>query len=235
MSQRSVRAKHKRSVKQRVFARTAVATALAAPAVLGVLPATAQAASAGVWDRIAQCESGGNWSINTGNGYYGGLQFAQATWVGYGGRAFAARADQATKAEQIIVAERVAVGQGMGAWPVCSVRAGARGYQPSATPKRATQHTTTKSKSSSKSSTTTKSSTTHKATTRKPTTRKPTTHKATSRPVAGRVYVVRRGDTLSGIAQSLRLQSWTKLWQANRTLVADPNLIYPGQRLVVPS
>jgi hypothetical protein len=65
------------------------------------------------------CESGGNWSINTGNGYYGGLQFSQQTWAGFGGTAYAARADLATKAEQIAVAERVLAVQGAGAWPTC--------------------------------------------------------------------------------------------------------------------
>ncbi|MGB5952870.1 MAG: transglycosylase family protein, partial [Ornithinimicrobium sp.] len=77
-----------------------------------------------VWDRVAACESSGNWSINTGNGYYGGLQFYQPTWVGYGGREFASYAHLASKSEQIAVARRVLYTQGPGAWPVCSVRAG---------------------------------------------------------------------------------------------------------------
>ncbi|MFH8805210.1 transglycosylase family protein [Streptomyces sp. NPDC017936] len=88
----------------------------------------AQAASLETWDKVAKCESGGNWSINTGNGYYGGLQFSASTWAAYGGRSFASRADLATKAQQITVAERVLAGQGPGAWPVCGARAGlARG------------------------------------------------------------------------------------------------------------
>lgn len=85
---------------------------------------SAHAASVSTWDKVAACESSGNWSINTGNGYYGGLQFAQSTWVAYGGQRYAARADLATKAQQIAVAEKVLAGQGPGAWPVCSVRAG---------------------------------------------------------------------------------------------------------------
>jgi cell wall-associated NlpC family hydrolase/transposase-like protein len=79
------------------------------------------------WDVVAQCESSGNWAINTGNGYYGGLQFAQSTWVEFGGLQYAPRADQATKAQQIAVAEKVLVGQGPGAWPVCSRKPGALG------------------------------------------------------------------------------------------------------------
>ena len=65
-----------------------------------------------MWDRVAKCESGGNWKINTGNGYYGGLQFAAGTWKGYGGGTYASRAHQATKAEQIAIARRVLAGQG---------------------------------------------------------------------------------------------------------------------------
>jgi hypothetical protein len=75
--------------------------------------------SAHDWDAVAMCESGGNWSINTGNGYYGGLQFSQQTWAGFGGTAYASRADLATKAQQIAVAERVLASQGAGAWPTC--------------------------------------------------------------------------------------------------------------------
>ena len=71
------------------------------------------------WDAVARCESGGNWSIDTGNGYYGGLQFGQSTWDAFGGGAYAPRADLATTSEQIAVAEKVLAGQGPGAWPVC--------------------------------------------------------------------------------------------------------------------
>jgi cell wall-associated NlpC family hydrolase len=76
------------------------------------------------WDKVAACESGGRWHINTGNGYYGGLQFTASTWRAYGGGSYASRADRATKAQQIRVAERVLKGQGPGAWPVCSLKAG---------------------------------------------------------------------------------------------------------------
>ena len=69
-----------------------------------------------VWDRVAQCESGGNWSINTGNGYYGGLQFSQSTWEANGGVGVASNA---SREEQIRVAENVLASQGVGAWPVC--------------------------------------------------------------------------------------------------------------------
>jgi len=71
------------------------------------------------WDRVASCESGGNWAINTGNGYHGGLQFSQGTWAANGGGEFASSANQATRDQQIAVAERVLARQGRGAWPVC--------------------------------------------------------------------------------------------------------------------
>lgn len=97
--------------------------------------APAQAASLSTWDKVAACESSGNWKINTGNGYYGGLQFSASTWAAYGGRQFASRADLASKAAQITVAERVLTGQGPGAWPVCGARAGlTRGGQSAAVP-----------------------------------------------------------------------------------------------------
>lgn len=85
-------------------------------------PAKAAPATAprGVWNRIAQCESSGDWHINTGNGFYGGLQFWQPTWQRFGGTKYAPRADLATPAQQIAVAERVRRAQGWRAWPVCA-------------------------------------------------------------------------------------------------------------------
>ena len=103
---------------------TGVALAGSATLVTGVaLSAPAQAAGS-VWDVVAACESGGNWAINTGNGYYGGLQFSSSTWKASGGTSFAARADLASRAEQIATAQRVLRSQGPGAWPTCGQRAG---------------------------------------------------------------------------------------------------------------
>jgi resuscitation-promoting factor RpfA len=79
----------------------------------------AAAAPDSEWDRVAACESGGNWGINTGNGYHGGLQFSQGTWAAHGGGEYASAANQATRDQQIAVAERVLATQGRGAWPVC--------------------------------------------------------------------------------------------------------------------
>ncbi|GJF34715.1 hypothetical protein KNE206_74150 [Kitasatospora sp. NE20-6] len=111
--------------------RTSAEKAVAVAGVTGVglaMPlltaAAAHAAPVSVWDKVAQCESGGNWRINTGNGFYGGLQFTARTWKGFGGARYAAYAHQASKTEQIAVAEKVLASQGPGAWPVCSKRAG---------------------------------------------------------------------------------------------------------------
>jgi hypothetical protein len=77
-----------------------------------------------VWDDLAQCESGGNWAINTGNGYYGGLQFSHGTWHGYGGGEFAEYPHEATREEQIAVAERLHAARGFAPWPACRVKLG---------------------------------------------------------------------------------------------------------------
>ncbi|MBC3992673.1 transglycosylase family protein, partial [Streptomyces sp. AC563] len=88
----------------------------------------ANAATTDQWDQVAQCESTGNWSINTGNGYYGGLQFSASTWAAYGGTAYASTADKASKAQQIQIAEKVLASQGKGAWPHCGVNLTQGGY-----------------------------------------------------------------------------------------------------------
>jgi peptidoglycan hydrolase-like protein with peptidoglycan-binding domain len=108
--------------------RRVAGVALAGAAVTAGGLVTAQSAQADtVWDRVAQCESGGDWSINTGNGFYGGLQFTYQTWAGYGGQKYAQTANLATKAQQIEIAQKVLASQGPGAWPVCSVEAGLTG------------------------------------------------------------------------------------------------------------
>lgn len=112
----------KRPLRTTVFAATAI-VAVAAP----MSSFNATAATERTWDRLAGCESGGNWHINTGNGYYGGLQFAGSTWTGLGGGKYAARADLATKDEQIKIAEKLLKSSGWGAWPACSARLGLTG------------------------------------------------------------------------------------------------------------
>lgn len=109
---------------------TPVAVAPAAPRAAanagGNTGAAAPAAGAGVWDQLAQCESGGNWAINTGNGYSGGLQFVQSTWVANGGAAYAPTAAQATRDQQIAVAENLRAKSGFNPWPACASKLGLR-------------------------------------------------------------------------------------------------------------
>ncbi|ALP49572.1 resuscitation-promoting factor Rpf1 [Corynebacterium glutamicum] len=100
------------------------ASTIAFGAAATIMAPSASAAPDSDWDRLAQCESGGNWTINTGNGYHGGLQFSAGTWAAYGGQEFATYAYQATREQQIAVAERTLTGQGWGAWPACSASLG---------------------------------------------------------------------------------------------------------------
>lgn len=105
------------------FVKMAATTVAFGAAAVAFAPA-ASAAPDSDWDRLANCESGGNWAINTGNGYHGGLQFSPSTWRAYGGGEFAPFAYQATREQQIAVAERTLAGQGWGAWPACSSKLG---------------------------------------------------------------------------------------------------------------
>ncbi|MCQ4085076.1 LysM peptidoglycan-binding domain-containing protein [Streptomyces sp. RB6PN25] len=193
-------------------ARAAVIAGAAVVAPLAAIAAAspAQAADGGVWDRIAQCESGGNWHIDTGNGFYGGLQFSASTWQAYGGTAYAPSADQAGRAQQIAVADRVQAAQGWGAWPFCSVRAGASGSAPGA------DATAGSATVVSPQSTVDKPLAVHET------------------PAAGHgTYTVAPGDTLSAIAAA-HGTTWQRIYAANRQVIGDdPDLILPGQRLTV--
>ena len=104
--------------------RRAAGVAVAGFATVGAGLASASSASAStVWDRVASCESGGNWSINTGNGYYGGLQFSLGTWRAYGGSGLPSNA---SREQQIAIAKKLQADAGWGAWPACSRKVGLR-------------------------------------------------------------------------------------------------------------
>ncbi|MET7620227.1 transglycosylase family protein [Streptomyces sp. NPDC005408] len=214
-----------RSIRRRDTA-ALVSAALVAPlALLAATTGEARAADTGVWDRIAACESGGNWHINTGNGYYGGLQFSAGTWRAYGGGAYASTADRASKGQQIAVAARVQRAQGWGAWPTCAARAGAYGKAPAA-PKSAS-HKPASRKSAAPKSSAPKSFVPAKAPERRASGH---TDRGSARGVD---YTVRRGDTLSGIAAA-HGTDWRALYAANKAVIGgDPNLIVPGQKLVL--
>ncbi|MFE2705454.1 transglycosylase family protein [Streptomyces mirabilis] len=218
--------------KVRTTRTTAVLTGAALLAPLGLLAATGNAAAAdsGVWDRIAKCESGGNWHINTGNGYYGGLQFSAGTWRAYGGTAYASTADKASKAAQIAVASKVQNAQGWGAWPTCSARAGAYGNAPASSGAASSgESATTKSAPKAASKSTSKSTTKSAPAQASEAPARASGH--TNRAASRGDYTVRGGDTLSGIAER-HGTTWRKIYAANRAVIGgDPDLIMPGQRL----
>ncbi|MET9910552.1 transglycosylase family protein [Streptomyces sp. NPDC006476] len=206
---------------------TAVLAGAALLAPLGLLAATgnAVAADGGVWDRIAQCESGGNWHINTGNGYYGGLQFSAGTWRAYGGSAYASTADKASKQAQIAVATKVQHAQGWGAWPVCSARAGAYGSAPASSGAGSTKAAPEEvvSKKASKNAS--------KKAAKQPSKAPARSTEHTNRSSSRGDYTVRAGDTLSVIA-ARHGTTWQRLYAANKAVIGgDPNLIVPGQQL----
>ncbi|MFE9692073.1 transglycosylase family protein [Micromonospora sp. NPDC005806] len=209
-------ARHRRTTQRRIaVGALVVGAATGAAAILG--PAAPASASSVNWDAIAQCESGGNWHINTGNGYYGGLQFSRSTWNGHGGQKYAGRADLASRSEQIAIAEKVLDGQGIGAWPVCGKKAGS------------TKHYSAKPGSGSKKSH--KKATKDRSRSDRPTTRK---HRRTAPSAGGgSTYVVKRGDTLSEIAGVHKVAGgWHALYERNKRVVgANPGLIFPGQQL----
>lgn len=215
----AVRGRHRRYQPNRINRASLTVTAGGAGMALPFMgTGAAQAADMDTWNKVAACESTNNWSINSGNGFYGGLQFTQSTWEAYGGRAYAARADLASKDQQIAVAEKVLDGQGPGAWPVCSVRAGLTrgGGEPDIRP--AAERTQRKD-------------------TKKKTSIEDVRPQSTPQSRAGNaeMYTVVHGDTLSGIADDQDVRGgWRGLYAANRSAIgSDPDLIVPGQRLAL--
>jgi murein DD-endopeptidase MepM/ murein hydrolase activator NlpD len=229
-----------------VAATAAGGAGLALPLLVAAAPSAAGATPA-AWNKVAQCESGQRWNLNTGNGFYGGLQFAAATWKAYGGERYAPRADEATKAEQIAVAERVLASQGPTAWPICSQGAGLTrsaavdaGAHKSAPKKKSTAHKSAPRKSA-KSANSTKSTTEKSAAGKSAhdagTAKKKTTAAKSAKGAHDATYTVRGGDNLSEIAEHHDVKGgWPRLYDANRSVVgSDPDLILPGQRLDLPS
>ncbi|MEV0412182.1 transglycosylase family protein [Streptomyces sp. NPDC050448] len=149
------------------------------PGIIGNGPGDCGPGGQWPWDCVADCESSGRWAVNTGNGFYGGLQFWQPTWEEYGGPVFAARADLASREQQIRVAEDVLGSQGWDAWPVCSKRYG----------------------------------------------------------LAGRMHVVRNGDTLDLIARRYRVKGGRQtLYEANRAVIGPkPQALAVGTLLALPA
>ena len=219
----SGKGKHRRPSKATRAAALAGVTGVAIAAPL-MAAGNASAATASEWDTVAQCESGGNWSINTGNGYYGGLQFSASTWAAYGGTQYAAQANQASKSQQIAVAEKVLASQGKGAWPVCGTGLSSATYSGGS------------SSSSSGSSNTSSRSTEEQSASRS--TDRPAAKKTVTTPTGKKVkkgdgeYKVVKGDTLSSIAEKHKVKGgWQKLFKLNKDIITDADFIYPGQQL----
>ncbi|WP_109005488.1 LysM peptidoglycan-binding domain-containing protein [Streptomyces rishiriensis] len=229
----SAKGKHRRPSKATRAAALAGVTGVAIAAPL-MAAGNASAATASEWDTVAQCESGGNWSINTGNGYYGGLQFSASTWAAYGGTQYAAQANQASKSQQISVAEKVLASQGKGAWPVCGTGLSGASYNGGGS---GSSNSSGSSSSSGSSDSGSSTRSTEKQSASRSTDR-PAASKTVTTPTGEKVkkgdgeYKVVKGDTLSSIAAKHKVKGgWHKLFELNKDIVEDANLIFPGQQL----
>ena len=192
--------------------------ALSASAANAAVPATAPAST---WDSLAQCESGGNWATNTGNGYSGGLQFSASTWAAHGGTGSAANA---SREQQIAVAQRVQASQGWGAWPACAAKLGLRGG--AAAPQSAT---------TSRQPAAVPAPAKVPARQAAPRAAVPAPRHVAPVSVSGQTYTIRSGETLSTIAEKLNIAGgWHSLADANTATISNPNLVFPGQVLQLP-
>lgn len=279
----------KQSTAKTVVVRTAVASAfIGGPAVAAVAAsAPANAAPISTWEKVAQCESTNNWSINTGNGYYGGLQFSQSTWDAFGGQQYAPRADLASKDQQIAIAEKTLAGQGWGAW-ACADNVGASGSpenrdvsssssdsgssssssdsssddssssdSSSSDSSSSDSSSDDSSSSSSDSSSSDSSSSDSSSSERSYSSKKSHNHDSSSdssssssdsssskksysnasytgKSAEGANYTVKSGDTLFKIARANGIEGgWQAIYEANKSVIADPDWIEVGQQLVV--
>ncbi|KPH97497.1 Transglycosylase-like domain protein [Actinobacteria bacterium OK006] len=230
----SSKGKHRRPSKATRVATLAGVTGVAIAAPL-MAAGSASAATTSEWDAVAQCESGGNWSINTGNGYYGGLQFSASTWAAYGGTAYAATANQASKSQQITVGEKVLAAQGKGAWPTCGTGLSSATYTGGAS---APSTSSSSNGSSANSSPSTSATTRSTDTAASRSASRPAAEKTVSTPTGKKVkkgdgeYKVVKGDSLSSIAEKKKVKGgWQQLFKLNKDIVDDADVIYPGQQL----
>lgn len=199
----------------RTAARRGVTLAAVSMAGLALSATAANATtSTSTWDALAQCESGGNWATNTGNGYTGGLQFSASTWSAYGGTGSAA---DATREQQIAVAEQVQAAQGWGAWPSCAAELGLSGGATAVAPQSVPVQSVPVTQAVA------------------PAVETAPQHAA---PVAvsGETYTLEPGDTLSTAAEKFGLEGgWRSLADANLDTVANPDLVFAGQVLQLPA
>jgi nucleoid-associated protein YgaU len=209
---------------------------------LGAAAGAANAAPASDWDALAQCESGGNWGISTGNGFSGGLQFTPSTWAAFGGQGNAANA---SREQQIAVAENVLAGQGWGAWPACSSKLGlSSGANPGAVPAQAApapvqyQYQTT-APAPVQYQAPVQAPVQYQAPVQAPVAVAPVAEAPVAvAPVAlsGETYTIQTGDTLSSIATKLGVTGgWQALFAANADTVIHADLIFTGHVLQLPA
>ena len=206
----------KQSSAARTIAKVAVAGIIAG-APLGLAVGTANAAPSMNWDAVAKCESGNNWAINTGNGYYGGLQFSMQTWRGHGGQGNPAAA---SREEQIRIAERVLASQGVDAWPTCG-RLGLGGQTAPAPARKAAPAPQQQRKVQPQQRQTA------------PVQQAPVVV-AGSKSNPNGTYEIKPGDTLSKIADDQKVTGgWQAIVEKNKDFLTNPNLIYPGHKIAL--
>jgi nucleoid-associated protein YgaU len=213
--------------------------ALSASAANAAVPGASAPAS--TWDSLAQCESGGNWGINTGNGYAGGLQFSPSTWAAYGGTGSAANA---SREQQIAVAERVQAGQGWGAWPACAAKLGLTGgaIAPQSAPK-SLAPASVPAPAKVPARTVAPKAAAPKAAVPKVAAKAAVPKAAATAPrhvaavaLSGKTYTIQSGDTLSKVAEQLNIAGgWQLLADANASTISNPDLVFPGQVLQLPA
>ncbi|WP_240333915.1 transglycosylase family protein [Rothia sp. ZJ932] len=223
--------------------RSAAALAFGGAAVAASLT-PANAAPVEAWDALAQCESGGNWGINTGNGYYGGLQFSPSSWAAAGGSGSPAAA---SKAEQIRVAENLLQMQGWGAWPSCSAQLGLHAYGTGGAPAQVAAPAAAPAPvvAPAPAPVVVEAPAPVAAPVEAAPAPAPVVAPAPAPvavapapvatvPAAG-TYTVVAGDTLSEIALAHGYQGWDSLAKANAHIIPNPHLIEIGQVLILPA
>ena len=221
--------------------RTAAALAIGGAVAATMSMPAANAVDGATWDALAQCESGGNWSINTGNGFYGGLQFTQQSWNGVG---MSGSPATATRAQQIEAGERLLAIQGWGAWPACSAKLGLYGKTGAAPTY--TEPTTTVAAQSQTQQTYTapaaQAAPAAPAVQAAPAAAEAPAAPAVEAPVAAApkaaagTYTVVPGDSLSLIAAKLGVAGgYQAIAAANTDIIYNVDLIFPGQVLTIPA
>ena len=228
--------------------RTAAALAIGGAVAATMSMPAANAVDGATWDALAQCESGGNWSINTGNGFYGGLQFTQQSWNGVG---MSGSPATATRAQQIEAGERLLAIQGWGAWPACSAKLGLYG-KTGAAPTYTEPTTTVAAQSQTQQTYTAPAAQAAPAApavqtapaaaeapaapAAAPAVEAPAAPVAVAPKAAAGTYTVVPGDSLSLIAAKLGVAGgYQAIAAANTDIIYNVDLIFPGQVLTIPA